>query len=126
MDLVNKGRKIVMLSIVLLLFMDIIFTSISTILLVPKTNLNTISYVLVQSLVRLAVEASLSYFFYKGYKWANWLLLTLLLAVGILCLIVTFSNFNLLLLLFSIVFIGLAVLLFFSRTVKTFLDYQRN
>jgi hypothetical protein len=125
MDLVLKGKKMVIGIIILVLIGDIIFTLFGASLL-TYSSIDSARKLLVQGAFRVILEIILSYLLYKGNILAKWLLSSLLFLQSLLCFILILPQFNILLLLLSICLITLAGILFFSPAVKAFTSSQKK
>jgi len=126
MDLVSKGRKIIISIIVVLLLFDIAVIAITSSLYAAHGLYDYASFKLMQGLFRFTFEVIILFFLYKGHRWAKWLLIVLLVAAGLFSLISLISNFDLLVLIIGLMLIFIVAVLIFSESVKEFLYYQRE
>lgn len=126
MEMVKKGRVIVVFIIVTLLSMSIIIstTTISMYARIGATNL--VQKNLIQSSVRFLLTVLLLYFLYKGYQWAKWIVVVLFILAGIMCLFSIFQTNGLIMMVIGIVYFILSIILIASENVKYFFQYQRG
>jgi hypothetical protein len=126
MDLVSKGRKIIISIIVVLLLFDIAVIAITSSLYAAHGLYDYASFKLMQGLFRFTLEVIILFFLYRGHRWAKWLLIVLLAAAGLFSLISLISDFDLIVLIIGLMFIFIVAVLIFSESVKEFLYYQRE
>lgn len=126
MEIVNKGRKMVIAMITIVLTMDIL-----TILRVSSTyaisgNLELASSKLIQGAFRLLLTGLMLFFLYKGHRWAKWLTVVLFSIAGISSVLLLISGFNLILFAMGVIYVLLGVIIISSGSVNNFFRYQRG
>lgn len=126
MEQVNKGRKTVLVLIVIALLIDILSTAAISSLYQQIGATDVASYKLLQGIFRFILTCILFFFLYKGYSWSKWLCAILFLLSGGYSLIAAISNFNIIVLILGLFYFLLGIVLFASKSVKTFFSYQRG
>ena len=121
---VNKGKKIVISTIVVLLLIELIITVFLPV--APNANLDASSTSLVKKTVRFLFMGAILFFLYKGYKWAKWIIAILLLISGVGTVLSLFAQFNWSMLTLGSVYLLVSITLIKSSAVQEFLSYQRN
>lgn len=124
MDLVKKGKNIIITIIVALILLDIISSS-SVFLLYPGSK-DALTII-----IRLMLECLLYYFLYRGYRWAKVLITILMISAGALSVITSITLLGspvglIISLMLGVLFIGIGITLVRSKTVNTFFSYQRE
>lgn len=126
MEMVNKGKKIVIALIVTVLLVSIIIgVSVSSLYAVGG-QADVASYKLIQSLVRWILTAILMFFLYKGHSWAKWLFIVLFGLAALIVLLSLNAGFNVILVAVGTIYAFFCVMLICSQSVKAFLQYQKD
>ncbi len=126
MEIVNKGKKLVICLIVTILILNFIVTAILSSLYAISNRMDLANYRIIQGIFRFIVSGVILYFMYKGHQWAKWLLVVLFMVGGISGFISLTSGFNLILVVLSIVYVCFGAMMIFSRSINTFYLYQRG
>ncbi|WP_027399710.1 hypothetical protein [Anaerovorax odorimutans] len=130
MELIKKGKKIVIGIIIALIIIDIITIPGSTYIYAINGSMNQVISHLIQATIRLGLESIILFFLYKGHIWAKNLMVILLLIGGFFGLVIITSSklylFEIYFLIMSVVFIISAIILTASKSVKSFLYFQKN
>ena len=126
MDLVLKGKRIVISLIVFVLVSDVIVIAINSSLYAVNGMFGQATFKIAQGLFRLFLEGVILFFLYAGHGWAKWLLSILLLlggALSLLSVLLTYSFFSLFI---GIIYLTFGIVLLKSESIKCFLENQRN
>lgn len=124
MDKINKGKKMVIIMIMIVLLIDI-FTIASTISnYIWEDQMNLVPYKLFQGIVRLILTALLMFFLYKGKRWAKWITIILFFTAGISSLLIMLTTFNILLFSIGVVYTIFGVMMIVPGNVYYFLQDQ--
>lgn len=126
MEMVNKGKKLVIGLIVIVLLINIVSIAFVSSIYAVSGRMDLASYKLLQGIFRFILEVLLLFFMYKGHRWAKWLFVMLFMLAGIMALLGLISEFNLIVLVLGLVYVCFGVMMIFSRSVKTFFLYQRG
>jgi hypothetical protein len=121
-----KGKRIAIGIIVLLLVIDIAVTMATSSMYAANGELGIASYKLLQGIFRFILTGVILYFFYKGHGWAKWLMAILLILGGLIALLSQVQDFEIISLLFAIVYLGVGSMMILSRSVRDFLNYQKG
>lgn len=124
MELINKGKKLLIISIVTVLALSFIITALISGLYYNAGQIGEANHELIQGIIRFALSCLLFYFVYKGHRWAKIVTLVLFGFSGIAGMIMSFT-ISMYLLILAIVYIGCFVILL-SKPVTAYMDYKRN
>lgn len=132
MDLIIRGKRIVIGIIVIILLIDVATIISTTLLYSLNGNIGFATQKTVQGLIRLLLEIGISFCLYKGHNWSKWLLVVLLGLAGIISLysvvpiLMTISVFGVIYLILGILYIAMCITLIVSKAVRAFIRYQRD
>lgn len=126
MEIVNRGKKLVIAQIVIILLIDIVVTVWLSSLYIISGRMDLASSRIWQGFIRFLLTGSVLYFMYKGHRWAKWLLAVLLILGGLSGLASLTSGFNLTLIAMSLVYGCIGIMMIFSKSINTFYLYQRG
>lgn len=122
MEEIQKGKKIVIVIIAVILLADIVTTvTLASMYLSVGNTLRAMSDG-IQGIIRLAFTGVLLFFLYKGKKWAKIMMLILFLVASV----IAFLSFDLFTIVLGIIYMGCCMTLIFSSSVKAFLAQQRQ
>ncbi len=132
MDLVIRGKRIVIGIIAIILLIDVV-TIVSIVTLYALSgNMGYATQKIVQGSIRLLLEIIISICLYRGHNWSKWILVVLLGLGGIISLFsvvpifMTISVFGVVYLILGIVYIAMCITLIASKAVKAFMRYQKD
>lgn len=126
MEMVNKGRKIVIALIVIILLIDIIVGASVSSFYAENGTMDMASYKLSQGIIRFILTALLMFFLYKGHSLAKWLSVVLFGLAGLGSLIQLVLSFNAVSLAMGLAYIFFGAMLVASTSVNDFFRYQRG
>lgn len=130
MELVKKGKKIVIIIIMVLIMIDIITIGGCANLYAINGQINEVIAQLIRGTVRLVLEGVILFFLYKGHRWAKYLMTTLLITGAFFGFAIMTSMhlklFDIYFLIIAVIDIALAITLIVSKSVKSFLSFQKN
>ena len=130
MDLLKKGKRIVIAIIVVLILIDILSSSGLASIYIRLGDTHTAIIKIFHGLISLFLESLILYFLYKGHQWAKILITVVLLIRGVssfssfLYVITTLEAIYVTLL--GLIYIGIISILFLSKSVNGFLLHQGN
>lgn len=124
MELINKGKKLLIISIITVLSISFLTTAFISALYYNAGQIGEANHELIQGIIRFALSCLLFFFVYKGHRWAKIVTLILLGISGIAGLIMSFT-ISMYLLILAIVYVGLFVVLL-SKPVAAYMDYKKN
>lgn len=126
MELVQKGKKIVISIIVLMLLIDIVIIAVTSSVLAVSGYVSYATYNLMKGIFRFVLTVLVLFFLYKGYRWAKWLMVSLLFLGGGYAVLSLISAFNIVVLAMAAIYICIGVILIFSKPVNDFFRYQKG
>lgn len=126
MEMVNKGRKMVISLITIALLIDIITIVSSSLIYVTIDRMDLTYSQLLRGTFRLLVSGIIFFFLYKGHRWAKWLIVVLFIVSGLLTFLSLILFINLLILVLGIIHIFLGIMLILSKNINYFLKYQKG
>ncbi|OPX42130.1 hypothetical protein CLHUN_40360 [Ruminiclostridium hungatei] len=126
LESIEKGKKLVTSIIILILLIDIFTIAITSSIYAVSGMMSDATYKIMQGIFRLLLEGLILFFLYKGHKWAKWLMIVLLFIGGLFSLITFITSFSIIILLMGIVYIVIGIILTTSKSVKLFLEFQKN
>lgn len=129
MDAIKKGKYSLIAIIVLVILIDIYNFSHMIGAYINSGYANTIKVMGIEA-VKLFIHVMLLYSIYKGHQWARLTMIGLLLFLGIsyftgLLYGLAFEQ-TLYVIFLGVIYVFMAFILFFSKSVKEFMFYQRN
>jgi hypothetical protein len=126
LEMVNRGRKMVIAMIVIVLLIDIITTASTCLIYAASGSYELVSSNLTPGIVRFIITALIMFYLYKGYGWAKWLSVILFLIGGLVSLFLIVSDFHVILLVLGLVYIFFGTMMIVSGSVNNFFRYQRG
>lgn len=126
MEKVNKGRKMVIAIIAIVLIIDLAIATITSSMYAVSGKMDFASYRLMQSICRFIIEGILSIFLYKGHRWAKWTWIVLFTIVGTFSLISLLVGFNVIILAMGLVYLFFGIILIISCNINLFFRFQRG
>lgn len=126
MNMVNKGKKMIIILIVTVLLIEITLIAILSSFYAAHGRLELASFKLLQGIFRLMLTGLILFFLYKGHRWAKTLLIILFISGGLISLLSLVSNFNIISLALGLVYVLFSVMMIVSKNVNVFLEYQRG
>ncbi len=126
METIEKGKKLVTSIIILILLIDIFTIAITSSINAVNGMMSDATYKIIQGIFRLVLEGLILFFLYKGHKWAKWLMSILLFIGGLFSIITFITSFSIIILSMGLVYIVSGINLTSSKSVKLFLEYQKN
>ena len=126
MSSIEKGKKIIVGVVALLLLIDFITTAAASSLYATNGMMEQASYKLLQGMFRFILTGVILFFLYKGHKWAKLLITILLLAGGLAVLLSLSNSFNLITLAMGAIYFFISFVLLTSNSVNKFMKFQRG
>lgn len=123
MELVARGRRMLIIMISVLLLVDISTTIVVSYLYARYGYTSQALSGLITGATRLAITALILFFLYKGHRWAKWLIVILMLFAGFFS-VLTLSS--MLAKTLGVLFIAFGIILIVSRSINEFFQYQRS
>lgn len=124
MELVNKGKKMLIAVIVVCLTLSVLVTALTAALYNTNGDTSQATYQLTQGLFRFVLECLLFLFVFKGHRWAR---ITAIILFGIGGIFAFFAMFvtNYLMLIIAVPYITSLIILL-SEPVKIFQKYKKH
>lgn len=126
MEMVNKGRKMVISLITIALLMDILTIVSTSLIYVKSDRMDLASSELLRGTFRLIVTGLILFFLYKGHQWAKWLFAVLFIISGFASFLSLIILLNFIILVMGIIHISLGMMLILSKNINYFLKYQKG
>lgn len=130
MDLIKKGKKIVVGIIIAFLIIELFEIITFSYIYAVTGNMNSVVAQLVRGAFRLILECTIFFFLYKGHIWAKNLMIGLLLIGGIFGFASALGSglhfLNIIMIALCITFLVFAIILMKSESIKCFLSFQKN
>ncbi len=126
METIEKGKKLVTSIIILILLIDLFTIAITSSINAVNGMMSDATYKIIQGIIRILLEGLILFFLYKGHKWAKWLMSILLFIGGLFSIITFITSFSIIILSMGLVYIVSGINLTASKSVKLFLEYQKN
>ena len=123
MELVVKGKRILIIMITILLLFDISTTVVTSYLYARYGYSTQALSGIITGIIRFAITALILFFLYRGHKWAKWLIVILMFFAGIFSVLALSSVLAKVL---GLLFVAFGITLIASRSINEFLKYQRN
>jgi len=129
-DLLKKGKHIVVAIIVVIILIDVLNSSFISSIYIRLGDTQTAIIKIFYGLIWLLLESLIFYFLYKGHQWAKIFMIVILLFRGI----PSFSSFFYMITTLEAIsvtisgsiYIGIILILFLSKSVNEFLLHQRE
>lgn len=130
MDLIKKGKKIVISIIVSFIIIELLEILTFSYIYAVAGNMNDVVAQLLRGAFRIILECTIFFFLYKGHTWAKNIMVGLLLIGGIFGLVSALGSglhfLNIIMIALSIAFLGFAIVLMKSKSIQCFLSFQKN
>ncbi len=132
MNLVIRGKRIIISIIAILLLINVATIVSTTLLYSLNGDIGYATTKIIKGLIRLLLEIGISYNLYKGHNWSRWVFVVLLSLGGIVALISVIPLFNInpifgiIYLVWGLLYIAICITLIVSKAVKAFMTYQRD
>ena len=126
MNMVNRGRKLVIMIVALSIIINISTVAYATYIYVDGGRMDLASSELQRGTIRFILTVILMYFLYKGYVWAKWICIVLYLPAGMFSLLFQFIIFSLSMLIMGGLYFYFAVLLITSKEIKAFFQFNKG
>ncbi|HQK35348.1 MAG TPA: hypothetical protein PK074_11530 [Spirochaetales bacterium] len=123
MELVVRGRRMLIIIMSALLLVDISTTIVVSYLYTRYGYTSQALSGLITGVVRLAITALILFFLYKGHRWAKWLIIVLMFFAGLFSL---FALPSFLAKSLGVLCIVSGIVLIASKSINGFLQYQRS
>ncbi len=115
MESIEKGKGIIISTIVIILLFDFIIIAFRGLL----------GGRIVEGVIRFFLECLILFFLYKGHSWAKWVISILLILAGGLSLLTLLRGFSLIILLGVLYFI-FGIALISSKDVNAYMDFKKG
>ena len=120
MELINKGKRILIIAIAIIIAFDIISIALFSTVLHEAGKTNEATYILAQGCIRLTLTFLLCYFIFKGHRWARIIMMILGGFTAVAGITALFSGD-----MFSILAVVVGTIIFFVFLSEPVTVYQR-
>lgn len=122
MENVQKGKNMLGSMIFAMLLLEVVLILMNARSYISMGNVEAAVSSLTEGAIRFVITGLLLFFVYKGKAWARWIIIVLFLLGSL----IAFVLFNFITVALGIIYTSFCMMLMFSSSIKSFLEYQNQ